>query len=64
MKLPQLITCLQALLQAHPREDLDVEVEIVAYETTGFVDSVHYVESYEYENASRMSPTVLLKVYE
>jgi hypothetical protein len=63
MKLHQLIKALQKVEQ-NKGPNIEVEVFFRDLETTLTIDSVRYVEEYNYENASKAAPSVLLAVSE
>ena len=63
MKLHKLIKALQKVEQ-NKGPDIEVEVFFRDLETTLAIDSIHYVEEYDFENASKAAPSVLLTASE
>lgn len=55
-------TLLKILKNCNP--ELDVEVEFPEYDTVLSIEEAREVREYNLENASRTSPTLLLRAYE
>ena len=63
MKLYQLINSLRKI-ETKRGSDIEVEVFFKDLETTLTIDSIRYVEEYDFENASKAAPSVLLTTSE